>query len=172
MTPVRLRFSSTLKSIYVLRYLLFSGGLAIAGAMLERLFTRSDRAGLGLLLGLAAGLFAFRSQLRPFSLPQLVMGREHLWFIRRGRDVAIPWQLIARIEHDSRNVTLSLSRAQPLLDGATGSRLVLRGLDYGTTAPMLGDLLRRAADPDERRAFPSDDEIRRATNRPSSQAGG
>ena len=133
-TPWRLQFSSTLKSIYVLRYLLFSGGVAIAAALLQRALLGPQRPGLGLLVGLAVGLVVFRGQLRPFSLPVLALGQEHLFFVRKGAAVLVPWSAIRSVTEQGKAVVVQLAGPGPRPDGTVGESFQLGSRDFGLNA--------------------------------------
>jgi hypothetical protein len=160
--PWRFQFSSTLKSIYVIRYLLFSGGAAIAVAMVQRLASGSERTGLGLLAGLAVGLVLFRSQLRPLSLPVLALGQEHLFFVRKGKAIALPWPAIRAVTERGKHVAVQLAATATRPDGTAGDAFELRGSDFGLTAPQLAQLLQGYREPLARSPLPTDAELRQA----------
>jgi hypothetical protein len=158
--PWRFQFSSTLKSIYLIRYLLFSGGAAIGVAMVQRLALHSERLGLGLLLGLAVGLVLFRGQLRPFSLPVLALGQDHLFFARKGSAVTVPWRAIQRVAEQDKVVSIQLDAPATLPDGKSGTSFELRGGDFGLGTRQLAQLLQEFQQPDRRATLPADAEVR------------
>jgi hypothetical protein len=158
--PWRFQFSSTLKSIYLIRYLLFSGGAAIGLAMIQRLALHSERLGLGLLLGFALGLVLFRGQLRPFSLPVLALGQEHLFFVRKGSAIIIPWRAIQRVTEQDKVVAVQLDAPATLPDGKSGTAFELKGGDFGLNARQLAQLLQEHQQPAHRATLPTDAEVR------------
>src|SRR5438046_3031184 len=114
--PWRVSFSSTLKGIYVMRYFLFSGGTAIAGALVQRA-SGEPRPLAGLAVGLAAGLFLFRGQLRPLSYPSLALGRESLFLVQKKQAVILPWNQISEVKQSPQQVSLVLAEPMKAPDG-------------------------------------------------------
>ncbi|HLL52870.1 MAG TPA: hypothetical protein VK447_04940 [Myxococcaceae bacterium] len=160
--PWRLRFPPTLKGIYLLRYLLFSGGVAVGAGVLQRAVTGMGRPVAGLVLGLAAGLVLFRGQLRPFSLPELALGQEHLHFVRGRSAIAVPWALVREVEARGRNVEVRLGAAARGPDGTSASAFTLRALDCGLSAVKLAELLSALREPSARKALPTETQLREA----------
>jgi hypothetical protein len=129
--------------------------------MVQRLALHSERLGLGLLAGLAAGLVVFRGQLRPFSLPVLALGQEHLFFVRKGSTLTLPWRSIQRIAEQDKVVVVQLAAPAALPDGRSGTSFELRGGDFGLSAPRLAQRLQELQQPEGRAALPTDAEVRK-----------
>src|SRR5262249_18716218 len=100
--------SSTVRGIYAIRYLLFSGSSAIAFAMLERVLTRSQHVGAGLFVWLMVCLLIFRGQMRRLFLPRLLLGQAALYLVRRRQVSAIPWSALKEIRSDGAQISLVL----------------------------------------------------------------
>ena len=149
--PWRFQFSGTLKAIYVMRYLMFSGGAAIAFALAQRAY--DGRVGVGLLLGLLVGLFLFRGQLRPFRVPAMGLGREQIHFVHRKQDKALEWTKVTSISAHDRYVAL-------VLEGGGSMEILAR--DYGLSAQALATLLQGFLQPVRRGQLPPDEEVVRA----------
>jgi len=149
--PWRFQFSGTLKAIYVMRYLMFSGGAAIALAVAQRAY--DGHVGIGLLLGLPVGLFLFRGQLRPFRVPAMGLGRDRIHFVHKKQDRALEWEKVASISAHDRYVAL-------VLEGGGSMEILAR--DYGLSSQALATLLQGFLQPVRRNLLPSDAEVRRA----------
>ncbi|HME90992.1 MAG TPA: hypothetical protein VKE49_06185 [Myxococcaceae bacterium] len=139
--PWRFSASSTVRGIYVLRYLLFSGGLAIAGALVERSALGVDRPLAGFAIGFAAGLVIFRGQLRALWWPTVAASRESVYLIRRNRATIIPWDSIAGVLEDSGFVALQLRSPLALPDGSPVERVRLEARKMGTSHRALLDAM-------------------------------
>jgi len=148
--PWRIEVSNTYRGIYVMRYLLFSGGMAIAAALLERSIVGPRLPGIGLLVGLALGFVLFRSQLRPLRFPRLAMSRETLYVLRRDQTFSVPWKELRGVTPRDGNVELE----------CPGETVTLVAKELGSKAENLAnrlsrlqrDELFRSALPDEVRA--------------------
>jgi hypothetical protein len=140
--PWRYGISSTLKGVYVLRYLLFSGGAAIAGALLERATAPSHRPWVGFLVGFLTGLIIFRGQLRALRWPRLYLARDSLYLVQARRVVALPWKALHAVSPTSGRLTLSLK--EPLLapDGHPAEAIQLEASKLGVAAADLERALR------------------------------
>lgn len=151
--PWRFSISSTLRGIYVIRYFLFAGGLAIAGALIQRAAVGEAPPVLGLLLGFGAGLLLFRGQLRPLSWPTLVLSQQAIYLLqRKGPPTVLPWASVEEISHGEGKVYLRVR----------GSPLELEARKYGTSADALGRALRQLADdPQLRLSLPSREQLGR-----------
>lgn len=161
--------SATLRGIYVIRYFLFSGGLAILGALVERAATGSDRSVAGLLIGFALGMVLFRGQLRALGWPALVLSQERLYLLRRGRAVAaIPWTSIGEVERQQRLVCIRVIGA-PEDSSTRGLRLEPR--QHGVGTESLEKTLRMlASDPHLRSRLPSDEQLLRVSAIPEQRS--
>lgn len=162
--PWRYGFSPTLKAIYVIRYLLFSGGVAVAAAMVQRAAFGAQPPTLGLLIGLAVGLVLFRSQLRPLGYPALLLSRDALYVVRRKAFVTLPWTAIRSVAQEGEEVALSLDPPLPLPEGST-ARFALRPAQLSVPAPRLSAELRAVVeDPRARAQLPDDAALRQRAN--------
>lgn len=148
--PWRFQFSGTLKAIYVMRYLMFSGGVAIALAVAQRAY--DGHVGIGLVAGLLVGLFLFRGQLRPFRVPAMGLGRERIHFVHRKQDRAIEWDKVTSVSAHDRYVAL-------VMEGGGSMELLAR--DYGLSSQALATLLQGFLQPVRRSLLPADAEVRR-----------
>ncbi|HYV48418.1 MAG TPA: hypothetical protein VFA20_26340 [Myxococcaceae bacterium] len=149
--PWRFQFSGTLKGIYVMRYLMFSGGAGIALAVAQRAY--DGRVGIGLAFGLLVGLFLFRGQLRPFRVPAMGLGREQLHFVLKKQDKALEWAKVTSVSAHDRYVAL-------VLEGGGSMEILAR--DYGLSSQALATLLQGFLQPVRRNLLPPDAEVRRA----------
>jgi hypothetical protein len=157
----RFETSGTLRGIYVIRYLLFSGGCAILGALVERTATGTDRSVAGLLIGLALGMVLFRGQLRALRWPALVLSQDALYLLRKGKAVAVvPWTAIGEVERRDGLVSLRLVGSE---EGGFREALKLEPRQHGIGAESLQKTLRMLADNRELRSrLPSDEQLRRS----------
>ncbi len=153
--PAQFGFSGTLKGIYVIRYLLFSLGTAVAGALIQRAFKWERAPILGLGLGLAAGLVLFRAQLRPLSWPSLILSESALYFRERGSGVrTVPWPSVRGIEERDGVIQIV---------GEEGSRdpISLEPRKLGTSKERLREALDTLVkDPSARAGLPADKRVR------------
>jgi hypothetical protein len=102
-----------MRGIYVIRFLLFAGAVAIALAVVQRGLTGTERPLLGLGIGFLAGLFAFRGQLRAARGPKLFLSQTSLYLVQRRRAVVVPWTAIEGAPVESGRVTVRLR--EPML---------------------------------------------------------
>ncbi len=154
-------YSSTLRSIYVLRYLLFAGGTAVLGGVLERLVTGWERSGLGLLAGLALGLVVFRRQLRPLRAPQLALSQDAVYLVQRKQAVTLPWHTIKAISLAGDRVVLELSQALRAPTGELADQIQLEPKSFGSAPAKLREALAAAlADEAQRKQLPPDSRVR------------
>lgn len=149
--PWRFQFSGTLKAIYVMRYLMFSGGAAIALAVAQRAY--DGHVGIGLVFGLLVGFFLFRGQLRPFRVPAMGLGRDRIHFVHRKQDKTLEWTKVTSVSAHDRYVAL-------VLEGGGSMEILAR--DYGLSAQALATLLQGFLQPVRRNLLPPDAEVRRA----------
>jgi hypothetical protein len=159
--PWRFQFSGTLKAIYVMRYLMFSGGAAIALAVAQRAY--NGHVGIGLALGLLVGLFLFRGQLRPFRVPAMGLGRDQLHFVHRKQDRPVEWTKVTSVSAHDRYVAV-------VLEGGGSMEILAR--DYGLSAQALATLLQGFLQPVRRNLLPSDAEVRRVLGAADGAASG
>jgi hypothetical protein len=153
--------SSALRGIYLLRYLLFSGGLSIAGAMVHRAALKSERPVLGLAVGLLIGLFLFRSQLRPLSWPRLVLSQNALYLVQRQRAVTLPWASISKVAVEGTRVSVQLKAPMTSPSGEVADQIQLESRMFAAGAAMLGAALSAAVEnPSERGRLPDDGKVR------------
>jgi len=163
----RFAVSSTLRGIYAIRYLLFSGGMAILGALIERALSGTERSAAGLLVGLGVGLLVFRGQLRPFRWPTLLLTQEAICLVGRKSAAIIPWASVEEIAASEGAVVLGVLRAS---ESRPIERIRLVARQYGTAADTLVKTLRRlAADRQLRSALPTEEQLRRAGAIPPSR---
>ncbi|MGQ0507895.1 MAG: hypothetical protein ACT4TC_21545 [Myxococcaceae bacterium] len=154
-------YSSTLRSIYVLRFLLFSGGAAVAGGVIQRLATQSDRVGWGLLLGLIAGMVLFRGQLAQVRAPSLALSREALYLVQRKQAVTLPWNTVSGVSIDGPRVVVQLSKTLETPGGAPADQIQLEAKRFGAAPTTLHNALSTALLGEEaRRTLPADDRVR------------
>jgi len=148
--PLRIELSNTYRGIFVMRYLLFAGGLAVLGGVLERLVRGADHSLLGLLAGLVMGLVLFRSQLKPLRFPRLVLSQDALYILKAGTPTRLAWQDIRDIRAQGDSITLEVPQAPGLQ--LTAKEL---GSEAGTLASRLqrfrSDAVFRANLPDDKR---------------------
>lgn len=163
----RFAVSSTLRGIYAIRYLLFSGGMAILGALIQRALSGAERTGAGLLVGLAVGLVVFRGQLQPLRWPTLLLTQEAIFLIGRRTTAIIPWASVEEIGTSQGAVVLRLRRAS---ESAPAERIRLEARKYGTGADALEKTLRQlAADGRLRSSLPTEEQLRRSRVIPPSR---
>jgi hypothetical protein len=161
--PWRYGVSNAFKGIYVMRYLIFAGGLAIALAVLERTFLKSEHPVMGLVIGFIAGLLMFRSQLRPLFWPTLVLSQQSLYLLRRKHALALPWSNIRTVSEQSGRVALQLAEPMTSPEGQVVEQLQLDPRTLGTKAASLLALIQSAVQSTERRSqLPTDAHVRRA----------
>jgi hypothetical protein len=154
-------YSGTLRSIYVMRYLLFSGGVAVLFGVLERQLTGWDRSGLGLLVGLALGLVLFRGQLRPLRAPQLALSQDAVYLVERKQAVTLPWHTVRAISVSGHRVILELTQPLRAPTGELADQIQLEPRTFGSAPAALKDALTRALnDEAQRRLLPSDQRVR------------
>jgi hypothetical protein len=159
--PWRFAFSGTLKSIYVIRWLLFSGGTAIAFAMVERLAFESERPLLGLGLGFLVGLGVFRGQLRPLRWPSLSLSQDALYLVQGKQVTTLPWSSIRAVVAEGHLVTLQLAQPLTAPSGEVIDQVKLDAKKLGTSVPLLTDALAPVvADRAARSALPTDGKLR------------
>lgn len=156
--PWRFQFSGTLKAIYVMRYAMFSGGAGIALGVAERAVTGRTPF-LGLLVGLGIGLLLFRGQLRPLTLPVLALGHRHLFFVRKGAAVRVPWVNLKAVSPRHLWVVVQLHAPGTRPDGTPGDSFELLARDFGLSAPALATLLEGYLEPGRRSGLPSDEDV-------------
>lgn len=151
--------SSTLRGIYVIRYFLFAGGLAILGALIQRSASGEGHSVLGLLLGLAAGLFVFRGQLSALRWPELLLTQEGVYLVNRKKPAGLPWEAIDEVAH--RNGTIAIRmRGSPTNPPA---EIELQARQYGTSSEVLAKAISQlAAEPQLRSVLPTVDQLKRA----------
>jgi hypothetical protein len=160
--PFAFGASSALKGIYVIRYLMFSGGTAIAGAMIDRLAFGAERGAFGLLAGLLVGLVVFRSQLKALWWPRIVLSQDALYLVQRKQAVTLPWSSIASVAHDGPRVVLQLKAPMKSPDGAAVDQIQLEAKKFASGAQGLADALRKPLDSAEERAkLPPDPAVRK-----------
>jgi len=163
----RFAVSSTLRGIYAIRYLLFSGGMAILGALIQRALSGTERTALGLLVGFALGLVIFCGQLQPLRWPTLLLTQEAIWLIGRKTAATIPWASVEEIGVSEGAVVLGLRRAS---ESAPVERFPLVARKYGTGADALEKTLRQlVADRQLRSSLPTEEQLRRSGAIPPSR---
>ena len=164
----RFAVSSTLRGIYAIRYLLFSGGMAILGALIQRALSGAERTGVGLLVGLAVGLVVFRGQLQPLRWPALLLTQEAIFLVGRRTVAIIPWASVAEIGTSPGAVVLGLRRAAE--SAPVVERFRLEARKYGTGADALEKMLRQlTADGQLRSSLPTEEQLRRTRAIPASR---
>jgi hypothetical protein len=160
--PWRFQISATLKAIHVMRYAMFAGGVGIALGLALRAVT-GEAPLWGLAVGLGVGLWIFRGQLRPFRLPALALGRTHLFFVRRGAAVRVPWGNVKGVSPGDRGaVRVELREPGTRPDGTAGSSFELKARDFGLGPAALGALLQGYLQPARRSGLPADEEVAKA----------
>jgi hypothetical protein len=160
-SPWRFSLSSTVRGIYFIRYLLFSGGAAIAAALIERSLIQQERAVAGLLIGFALGLLAFRGQLRPLRWPALAMSQQAIYLVRRHRAWILPWSSIQAVAEEGRWVTLRLSAPVRSPEGSLVGQIQLDPKKFGVAHESLMEAVRGFWKSELARAgLPSDHQLR------------
>lgn len=153
--------SSTLRSIYVLRYLLFAGGVAVAGALVQRSLVSTQKPALGLLVGLMVGMVVFVGQLRHAFAPRLVLSQEALYLVKRGRISRLPWKSVREVGREGNCILLRLSEPLSWESAKAVPDIRLNAGRLGSTAARLYSNLRAlAGDARLREKLPSDAELR------------
>lgn len=161
MTPARYGVSSTLRGIYLIRYLLFSGGLASALGMLQRAALGAQPPVAGLLIGFFVGLLVFRGQLRPLRWPTLVLSQDAVYLVQRRQAVTLPWKSIRAVAADGPRVTLHLREALRSPTGETTEAIQLEARKFGVSPEkLLGALGGLLSDPLARLKLPPDQKVR------------
>ena len=163
-TPDRWYYShsSTLRSIYVLRYLLFAGGVAVAGGLLQRSLGSTGKPTLGLLVGLVVGMVVFIGQLRHAFAPRLALSREALYLVKRGQISKLPWKSVREVSRAGNCILLHLTEPISWESAKAVRDIRLNPRRLGTTAAKLHSSLRvLATDAGFREKLPSDAELRR-----------
>ena len=151
--------SSTLRGIYVIRYFLFAGGLAILGALIQRSTSGEEHAVIGLLLGFAAGLFVFRGQLSALRWPELLLTQEGVYVLNRKKATALSWEAIEEVAHREGTIAIRVRGRQTSPPGEIG----LQARHYGTSSEALGRAISQlAAEPQLRSVLPTVDQLKRA----------
>lgn len=151
--------SGTLRGIYLIRYLLFSGGAAIALALVERWAVVGQRPWHGLVVGFGLGLVLFRSQVSRARAPTLLLSRSALSLVGKGKSVHIPWGLVEQCSVAKARLNLKLSAPLSKQSGSS-TTLSLDPRDFGTSSQLLTEeLAALAADPAQRARLPSDEEL-------------
>ena len=154
-------YSGTLRGIYVLRYLLFSGGVAVLFGVFERRITGAQHSGLGLVTGLALGLFLFRRQLKPLRAPSLALSQDAVYLVERKQAVTLPWNTIRTISLSGQRVVLELSQPLAAPTGEVADQVQLEPRSFGTApAPLQAALQAALRDEAQRRTLPSDERVR------------
>jgi hypothetical protein len=152
--------SSTLRSIYVLRYFLFAGGTAVAGALLELWTRKVERPVLGLLVGLAMGLVVFWGQLRNAFAPRLALSQAALYLVKSRRSARLPWEHVREVVRDGNQVVLRLSVPTSWNGSEPGSEIHLAPRQLGTGAAELFESLQGfALEPSSRQRLPNDADL-------------
>jgi hypothetical protein len=149
-----------MRGIYVMRFLLFSGGLGIALAMVERGLAHSDRPIAGFLAGTLAGMVVFRGQLRAARGPALLLSRRAVYFVQRRRAVIVPWQAIqgAPVEHGLVMLRLRETMAGP--DGGPTEAIALNARRLGAATSELASALDALAKEEaSRERLPPDEQV-------------
>lgn|GEM_PF-3494171 len=153
--------SSTLRSIYVLRYLLFAGGLAVAGALVQRSLVSTQKPTLGLLAGLGVGMVVFIGQLRHAFAPGLALSRDALYWVKRRRISRLPWKSVREVSRDGNRILLRLSEPVAWGSAQAAPEIRLNARRLGSTPARLHSNLRGlAAEAGLREKLPSDSEVR------------
>ena len=153
--------SSTLRSIYVLRYLLFAGGVAVAGALVQRALVSSGKPTLGLLVGLMVGMVVFVSQLRHAFAPRLALSRDALYLMKRRQISRLPWNSVREVSREGSSILLRLSEPISWESAKAVSEIRLNPKRLGSTAAQLHSNLRAlAADARLREKLPTDAKLR------------
>src|SRR5579871_2051567 len=140
-TPWRFALSSTMRGIYVIRLFLFAGGVGILGGLLERTIGHTDRPILGLALGLAVGLVAFRGQLKPLRWPRLYLSQTSLHLVQRRQVVTLPWQAIRAASASGAEVAVQLATPMIAPDGQPAEAIQLEARKFGEAASSLAEAL-------------------------------
>lgn len=152
--------SGTLRGIYLIRYLLFSGGAAIALALIERWANGGQRPWHGLILGFGLGLVLFRSQVSRARAPVLFLSRSALSLVGKGKAVHIPWGLVEQCSVAKARLKLRLSAPIFKQAGSSATTLCLDPRDFGTSSQLLTEeLTALATDPSQRAKLPSAEEL-------------
>jgi hypothetical protein len=157
--PAQIGVSSTFKGIYVIRYLLFAGGTAVAFAIIKRTLFSPTTLWPALLLGLAAGLIAFRPQLKPLFWPRLVLSRDALYLVKRKQAVTLPWQAIRAVRAEPPRLAIELHAPMTAPGGQTVERIDLEARQLGGTAEELAKTLAPLIE-GSRGQLPPDAEVR------------
>jgi hypothetical protein len=158
--PWRFAISSTRRGMYLLRYLLFTGGLAVGLGVFERLLV-PERSGFGLLIGLALGLFVFRGQLRALSWPRLLLSQEHLFLLHKRRATVIPWAAVRDARAVDGQVVLRLATSPQETEARVAESIELDAGQLGTSTAALHEVLGKlVAQPSLRGRLPPDATIR------------
>jgi hypothetical protein len=161
--PWKFGISSTLKGIYVIRYLLFSGGSAIAGSMVQRIVGSKDVPVIGIVVGLIVGLLAFRGQLRPLSWPKLMLSQTTLRLIQRKRVVELPWEAISGVGQVADRIAVSLKAPMTAPNGDVVEQIQLEPLKFGASPGVLGQALEQLSQSEALRSrLPSDEQVKSA----------
>ncbi len=155
--PWHFAFSSTLKAIYLIRFLLFSGGVAIAFAIGQRIAFGNERALTGLAIGLLLGLVLFRGQLRSLRWPTLTLSQEAIYLAQGKRVLRLPWTNVRKVAATADSATLELWASAVDPDGSSLDQVVLEARKLGTTADVLATSLQSNMESVELRArLPTD----------------
>ena len=158
--------SSTLRSIYVLRYLLFSGGAAVAGALVQRSLVSTRRPALGLMVGLVVGLVVFVGQLRHAFAPRLALSRDALYLLTYRRMARLPWELVREVLREGNDILLRLSAPVSWEGVGAVAEVRLNARWLGSTAAQLQSNLRAlATDAGLRQKLPLDADLRSRVKR-------
>jgi len=153
--------SGTLRSIYVLRYFLFAGGAAVAGALLQLRATKVERPVLGLLVGLAVGLVLFLGQIRNAFAPRLALSQGALYLVKHRHSARLPWEHVREVVREGNRVVLRLSVPTSWNGRDPGSEIHLLPRQLGTGAEELFESLQGfALEPSSRQMLPTDEDLR------------
>jgi len=153
--------SSTLRSIYVLRYFLFAGGSGVAGALLQRWAANVERPVLGLVGGLAVGLLLFSGQLRNAFAPRLALSQGALYLVQSRRSLRLPWDQVREVVRQGERITLRLAAPTALNERSLVSEIELVPKRLGVRARELFESLEGLVlNPTSRQRLPNDEDLR------------
>ncbi|MBI3183881.1 MAG: hypothetical protein HYZ28_17225 [Myxococcales bacterium] len=160
-TEWRYGLSTTYRGIYLLRYLLFSSGLAVGFALLERQVLGSRPPLGGLAVGLLAGLVLFRGQLRPLRWPRVLLSRETLYVVHRRQTVALPWPALREVAQVGELVAIRLAQPIAAPSGEPAEEIRLEARKLGAAPDRLATALERLrTDSAARGGLPEDVAVR------------
>lgn len=153
--------SSTLRSIYVLRYFLFAGGSGVAGALFQRWAANVERPVLGLVGGLALGLVLFWGQIRNAFAPRLALSQGALYLVQSRRSLRLPWDQVREVVRQGDRIALRLAvpTAWNQRTSVSEIQLVPRRLGVGATE-LFESLEGLMLNPSSRQRLPTDEDLR------------